>query len=79
MAKRKDDPRTRPVYRTERFVEEGGKWFYYTREGTLEGPFDGKIEAEIQLHKYIKVMNSGLLPEDDEGALLHRKAADQKP
>ena len=78
MAKRKDDPRTRTVYRSDRFVEEGRNWFFYTREGTLEGPFDDRIAAEIHLHKYIKVMNSGLLPEDDGSAPLHYKSADQK-
>jgi hypothetical protein len=38
-------------------------WFFYTREGTLEGPFEGELEANLQLDKYIRVMTSGLLPE----------------
>lgn len=46
-------------------AQEGGMWFFYTREGTLEGPFDGQMEAVLQLDKYIKVMNSGLLPEQE--------------
>jgi hypothetical protein len=48
-------------------VQEGGMWFFYTREGTIEGPFDGQLEATIQLDKYIKVTNSGLLSEQQFG------------
>ena len=54
--KRKDDPRTQPHIRTDRMVEESGLWFFYTREGTIEGPFGDRIEAEIQLEHYIKVL-----------------------
>ena len=42
-------------------VQEGGMWFFYTREGTIEGPFDGEFEAHLRLDKYIQVMNSGVL------------------
>lgn len=62
-AKRKDDPRCRPVYRTDRIVEENGQWYFYTREGTLQGPFEDRQDAELQVEAYIRVMNSGLLPE----------------
>ncbi len=62
-AKRKTDPRTRPVYRTDRMVKEGGKWFFYTREGTTEGPFDSEQEATAQLEQYLRVIESGLLPD----------------
>ena len=65
-SKRREDKRTRPVYRTERIVEDGGKWYFYTREGSVEGPFDGKLEAEIQVENYIKVINSGMLDEDEK-------------
>jgi hypothetical protein len=71
-AKRKDDPRTRPVFRTDRMVKEGGKWFFYTREGTTEGPFDSEIEALNQLDRYIKAVNSGLLPDDEERLRMDR-------
>jgi hypothetical protein len=66
-AKRRDDTRVPNVFRTDRMVQEGGMWFFYTREGTLEGPFDGQLEATIQLDKYIKVVNSGLLLEREIG------------
>jgi len=68
-AKRKDDPRCRPVYRSERIVEEAGQWYFYTREGTLEGPFEDRQDAELQVEAYIRVMNSGLLPEQQDTAV----------
>ena len=67
VAKRKEDPRTRPVFRTERMVREGEHWFFYTREGTTEGPFDSEIEALNQLDRYVKAVTSGLLPEQESG------------
>jgi hypothetical protein len=66
-AKRRDDTRVPNVFRTDRMVQEGGMWFFYTREGTLEGPFDGHLQATIQLDNYIKVVNSGLLSEQEIG------------
>lgn len=69
MAKRRSDTKTQPRFRTDRFVEEGGKWFFFTREGTMEGPFEDMIEATIRLEKYISVMNSGILPDDSEVSL----------
>ena len=46
-------------------ITENGKWFFFTREGTIEGPFDDALDAEIQLEQYIKVVNSGLASEDE--------------
>ena len=63
-SRRKTDPKTRPRFRSERFVEEGGKWFFYTREGTLVGPCEDMLDASIRLEKYLRVIDSGLLPED---------------
>lgn len=76
--KRRGDARPRPVYRTERVVEDGGKWYFYTREGTLEGPFDGELEAEIQIETYIKVLNSGMLIEDEEFQLQYKPPVGSK-
>ncbi|NCF18148.1 MAG: hypothetical protein GWP63_07895 [Haliea sp.] len=63
--KRKDGPRSRPVYRSERIVQDGDFWFFYTREGTVHGPFDSRLKAISQLDQYIKVVTSGLLPEQE--------------
>lgn len=68
-AKRKDDPRCRPVYRSERIVEETGQWYFYTREGTVKGPFEDRQDAELQVEAYIRVINSGLLPAQRDAAV----------
>jgi hypothetical protein len=33
--------------------EEGGGWFFFTREGTIEGPFINQKQADIGLEIYI--------------------------
>lgn len=64
--KRRTDPEALSVYRAERVVSQGGKWFFYTREGTIEGPFRDKITCLNQLDVYIKVMQSGMLSEEND-------------
>jgi len=60
--KRKTDllPQTR--FRSGRFFKNGGKWFFNTREGTMEGPYEELAVAESRLKEYIKIMNSGFMP-----------------
>ncbi len=53
-------------YRPSRFVKEGGEWYFSTREGTLEGPFELKTDAEERLNSYIKIMVSGFIPRDSK-------------
>ena len=63
--KRKSDPpgaRTR--YRTNRFVQEGKEWFFFTREGTIEGPFKDELNASEGLQVYLQVLNMNLLNVD---------------
>ena len=50
-------------FRSDRFFNESGQWYYLTREGTCEGPFQTHTEAELNLETYIKVVGSGLLGE----------------
>lgn len=68
-AKRESDPKSKPRFRNERFVQEGGKWFFYTRERTLEGPCEDRVDAAARLEKYLSVLESGLLPEEHELSL----------
>lgn len=56
------EPYTR--FRTSRFIKQSCGWYFVTREGTQEGPFDRKIDAENRLEDYIKVMMSDFLPPD---------------
>ena len=59
---RKSDKAPRKWFRSSRFFKEGGKWYFYTREGTMEGPFAELEDAEYRLQEYIKIMNSGFMP-----------------
>jgi hypothetical protein len=60
--KRNTDWEPYTKFRAGRFNKDGGKWYFSTREGTMEGPFEIKEQAEDRLAVYIKVMASGFLP-----------------
>ncbi|MAT94392.1 MAG: hypothetical protein CME59_17570 [Halioglobus sp.] len=52
--KRKGDPQGgRTHFRSDRIQQEGGKWYFSTREGTLEGPYDTVYRAQEALQAYI--------------------------
>ena len=51
---RADDEKKRMHFRAERFSVSNGKFFFSTREGTLEGPFDSRLDAERELALYIR-------------------------
>lgn len=44
----------RKHFRSDRVSVSNGKFFFSTREGTLEGPFDSRGEAERELAVYIR-------------------------
>ena len=67
--KRKHDAETLFCSRTERIYEKSGKWFFHTREGTIEGPFIDELEAKTWVELYVSLMCSGLLPVDGELSL----------
>ena len=69
-ALRKTDDKSRAYFRGDRFTQEDGKWFFYTREGTVEGPCDSMMQATLRLENYIKVVESGLVPDSDELSLM---------
>ena len=51
--------------RTNRMFEEDGSWFFKTREGCSVGPFRDELETSTRLEVYIRMVDSGLLAEDD--------------
>ena len=57
------------AFRPDRFFQERCEWYFYTREGAIEGPFQQKREAEVRLENYIKVMVSGMLATDDKTSM----------
>jgi len=63
---RRTDKEPRKWFRSSRFFREEGKWFFYTREGTMEGPFSDMERAEERLHEYVKIMQSGFMPRDSK-------------
>ena len=63
-ARRRDDVAVFTKFRSDRFTQQHGKWYFFTREGTVEGPFDYRRAAENRLEHYIKVMSSGVLDSD---------------
>jgi hypothetical protein len=65
-SKRKTDSGPIVAYRSERITFENGQWFFFTREGTIEGPFRDKVVCLNQLDLYIKVMQSGMLSEEND-------------
>lgn len=40
-------------FRSDRFFCEDGQWFFTTREGGVQGPFESRPEAEQELEMYI--------------------------
>jgi len=56
-----DPPGARTRYRTNRFTQEGKGWYFCTREGTIEGPFEDESRASEGLRVYLQVLNLNLL------------------
>jgi hypothetical protein len=56
-------------FRPDRFIHEKGKWYFETREKTIEGPFDSRSEAEARLKDHIKIMRSGFFPPESNLSL----------
>ena len=54
--KRSDDAESKTFFRSERITQHAGQWFFTTREGTIQGPFESKAEARKELNEYIKIM-----------------------
>lgn len=59
--KRQSDNLSRSWFRAERFFEHEGQWYFYTREGSMEGPFSDRFTARERLEAYLKVIRSGML------------------
>ncbi|MDF1781229.1 MAG: DUF6316 family protein [Alcanivoracaceae bacterium] len=66
MDQREKDGTTKSWFRSQRFFNEGNKWYYTTRENTIGGPFDSREDAEQELMMYLRDLrekeNFGLKP-----------------
>ncbi|MGP4842874.1 DUF6316 family protein [Marinobacter sp. 1Y8] len=45
-------------FRTQRFSYVNNEWYFETREGSIEGPFETPLEAELELNFYLRVAQS---------------------
>jgi len=63
--KRNNDNKRQTGSRTNRMFNTGDGWYYKTREGAIVGPFADELEASTQLEVYIRLANTGLLPEQE--------------
>ncbi|TXS95947.1 hypothetical protein FV139_00080 [Parahaliea maris] len=43
-----------------RFFMDAGKWYFHTREGGIEGPYDYLYEAERDLEAYVNMFASSV-------------------
>jgi hypothetical protein len=50
-------------------LEHDGKWYFHTREKTIEGPFTSEHDAQSQLKIYIDLHNSGVLSNEEKVSL----------
>ncbi|MET1078275.1 MAG: DUF6316 family protein [Pseudomonas sp.] len=48
------DPAPGTHYRSERVSAVNGRYFFSTREGTLEGPYFTRVDAEREIASYIR-------------------------
>ena len=48
-------------YRSDRVFAARGKWYFHTREKTVEGPFENRLAAEYRIDVYIQIMKSAYL------------------
>ena len=67
---RKDDPPAGGSrFRSERVVHDGNRWYFLTREGAMQGPFECEADALEQLDVYIRLAVNDLLLEEADISL----------
>ena len=54
---RKGESEPLPRFRKSRFFISLDQWYFITREGTVEGPFEHQIEAHNMLEIYLNGLN----------------------
>lgn len=56
FGQRRVDPSPGTHYRSERVSAVNGQYFFSTREGSFEGPFFTRVDAEREIASYIRRM-----------------------
>jgi hypothetical protein len=57
---RRDESESTPRFRVSRFFHSMDKWYFITREGTVEGPFEHRGEAEQILETYLNGLDGAV-------------------
>lgn len=57
IGKRQQDMAPGSYYRTDRISAVNGQYFFATREGTLEGPFFTRVDAQQAANRYVVHMS----------------------
>lgn len=68
--RRKSDSEFKQWFRSDRFFQNERKWYFDTREGSVQGPFENKSEAQYSLEKYVKMVEAAVLPNEKGGLRL---------
>ena len=55
---RRDDKTPYLGYRPGRFFKEASQWYYRTREGSEEGPFQTRLDAEKHLQIHLSIFDN---------------------
>ena len=81
IGQRSVDPQPGTYYRSARVSSVNGQYFFSTREGTLEGPYRSRYEAERSIANYIErvCMSERLLKHSNEHIDSLYRSARSKP
>lgn len=71
---RKDDKTQQAHYRTSRMFQQEGGWYFRTREGGVIGPFHDELATSTQLEVYIRMVESGLMSEQELNEMVKNTA-----
>lgn len=71
---RKDDKIQQAHYRTARMFQQDDGWYFKTREGGAVGPFHDELSASTQLEVYIRMVESGLMSEQELSEMVKNTA-----
>lgn len=71
---RKDDKTQQAHYRASRMFKQQDGWYFKTREGGVTGPFHDELAASTQLEIYIRMVESGLISEQELSEMVKNTA-----
>jgi len=54
MSMRNSDPEDGVHFRSDRVISENGRFFFLTREGSLEGPYASRQQADVAIALFIR-------------------------